>query len=165
MRRILRQREVIEDEWRELGAELPDGCAVIVPLAALRADPQRWQQWCGRLGVRLSPPERAEELVTLLPRLSLVAVEFASAGDGRGYSEARVLRERLDFRGELRATGAGVLIDQVYLLSRCGFDTLQLAPGEDLEAARQALQRYDVAYQPGGPASAPRRQRFFVPSG
>jgi uncharacterized protein (DUF934 family) len=56
--------------------------------------------------------------------------------------------------------------DQVFLMSRCGFDSMELAPGEDLEAARRALQRYDVAYQPGASVAAAvatiRAQRFFA---
>jgi len=87
-------------------------------------------------------------------------VEFPNPSDGRGYSQARLLRERLGFRGELRAVGAGVRQDQVFLLARCGFDALELAAGEDAQAARRALERYDVAYQPGSAAVGLRAQRF-----
>jgi uncharacterized protein (DUF934 family) len=112
--------------------------------------------------VRLTPADAVEELAAELPRLALVAVEFPNPGDGRGYSAARLLRERLGFTGELRAVGAGVRQDQAFLLARCGFDALELAPGEDPQQARRALQRYDVAYQPGAAAVALRRQRFFA---
>src|SRR5256885_13689519 len=112
------------------------------------------------LGVRLTPVDRVEELAQELPRLDLVAGEFPSPSDGRGCSQARLLRERLGFRGELRAVGAGVRQDQVFLLARCGFDALELAAGEDAEAARRALERYDVAYQPGCAAVGLRAQRF-----
>ena len=162
MRRILRRREIVIDDWRHLGEDAADGAALIVPLAELRKDPQRWWQWRGRLGVRLTPVDRVEELADELPRLDLVAVEFPNASDGRGYSQGRLLRERLGFKGELRAVGAGVRQDQVFLLARCGFDTIELAAGEDPEVARRALDRYDVAYQPGSPAVAVRRQRFFA---
>jgi uncharacterized protein (DUF934 family) len=104
-----------------------------------------------------------EELAEELPRLDLVAVEFPTPIDGRGYSAGRLLRERLGFRGELRAVGAGVRQDQVFLLARCGFDAIELADGEDPDAARRALQRYDVAYQPGSPETAIRKQRLFAP--
>ena len=60
--------------------------------------------------------------------------------------------------------GAGVRQDQVFLLARCGFDALELAAGEDPRSGLQrALSRYDVAYQPGAPQVAIRRQRFFAP--
>jgi uncharacterized protein (DUF934 family) len=162
MRRILRRREIVADDWMHLGEDAADGAPLIVPLAELRKDPDRWWQWSGRLGVRLAPVDRVEELADELPRLDLVAVEFPTPVDGRGYSQGRLLRERLGFRGELRAVGAGVRQDQVFLLARCGFDAIELADGEDADAARRALQRYDVAYQPGSPATAIRRQRFFA---
>ncbi len=170
MRYILRRREVVDDDWRQLGESVGAEAAagLVVPLAQLRSDASRWLSWPGCLGVRLSPVDPVEELVELLPRLALVAVEFPNPGDGRGYSQARMLRERLGFRGELRAVGAGVRQDQVFLLARCGFDAIELAPDEDPQAVRRALARYDVAYQPGaaGGTSQPAlRAQRFGPSG
>jgi uncharacterized protein (DUF934 family) len=168
MRHILRQREWLADEWRYPGeepADPPGNAALIVPFAQWRTDPQGWRGRAARLGVQLAPPERVEELAAELPGLSLVAVEFPNPGDGRGYSHARLLRERFGFTGELRAVGAGVRQDQVFLLARCGFDALELTAGEDPQAALRALARYDVAYQPGAPQVAIRRQRLFAAGG
>ncbi len=162
MRHILRQRELYADSWRYLGEEIADGDAVVVPFAELRAARERWWAWPGRLGVRLAPVDRVEELNEDLPRLDLVTVEFPAPGEGRGYSQGRLLRERFGFRGELRAVGAGVRQDQVFLLARCGFDAIELAAGEDPQAARRALSRYDVAYQPGAAQVSLRRQRFVA---
>ncbi|HEX4619196.1 MAG TPA: DUF934 domain-containing protein [Steroidobacteraceae bacterium] len=162
MRYILRRREVVADDWAHLGEEVAAGAALIVPLGALRADAARWSAWHGRLGARLAPADAPGDLAAELPRLDLVALEFPNPGDGRGYSQARLLRGRLGFRGELRAVGAGVKQDQVFLLARCGFDAMELAPGEDLEAARRALSRYTVAYQPGAAGVSLERQRFFA---
>lgn len=163
MRYILRRREIVADDWSHLGEELAADAALIVPLAELRADAARWGAWRGPLGVRLAPGDAPEDLAAQLPRLALVAIEFPNAGDGRDYSQARLLRTRLGFRGELRAVGPGVRQDQVFLLARCGFDAIELAPGEDLEAARRALTRYTVAYQPGAAGAATGRQRFSTP--
>lgn len=163
MRYILRRREVVVDDWVHPGEELAAGASVIVPLAELRAAGARWAAWRGRLGVRLAPSDVPEDLAADLPRLELVAVEFPNAGDGRGYSQGRLLRTRLGFRGELRAVGPGVKQDQIFLLARCGFDAMELAPGEDPEVARRALGRYSVAYQPGAASATPGRQRFFAP--
>jgi len=165
MRHILRRREIVTDSWRYLGEEVAVGDPLIVPLAQLRAERERWWNWTGRLGVRLSPSDPAEALAADLPRLDLVAVEFPNPGDGRGYSQARLLRERLRFRGELRAVGAGVRQDQAFLLARSGFDSLEPVAGVDLEAVRGALSRYDVAYQPGAGQVELRRQRFFASRG
>jgi uncharacterized protein (DUF934 family) len=162
MRHILRQREWVADAWHYLGEESPGGDALIVPFAELRADPARFAARTGRLGVRLAPVDRVEDLSADLARLALVACEFPSPGEGRGYSQGRLLRERFGFTGELRAVGAGVKQDLVFHLARCGFDALELAPGEDVDAAVRAWQRYDVAYQPGAAQVALRSQRFFA---
>jgi uncharacterized protein (DUF934 family) len=143
MRHILRQRELCPDHWRYLGEPIAAGDAVIVPFAELRREPERWQAWDGRLGVRLGPPDRVEELAADLARLDLVAVEFPSPG-------------------EVRAFGEGVRQDLVLLLARCGFDTLELAAGEDVAAAQRAFSRYSVAYQPGAAQLSVRHQRFFA---
>jgi uncharacterized protein (DUF934 family) len=167
MRHILRRREWLADEWRYLGEEpagAAEAAALIVPLAQWRADPQAWRGRSvrpgARLGVRLAPADGVEELAAELPYLRLVAVEFPNPGGGRGYTQGWLLRERFGFTGELRAVGAGVRQDQVFLLARCGFDALELAAGEDPQAAVRALGRYDVAYQPGAAQIAVRRQRF-----
>jgi uncharacterized protein (DUF934 family) len=160
MRHILRRRELAADEWRYPGEDAAPGAALIVPLSQLRGDAERWRHHPGPLGAQLAPADRVEELLQDLPRLSLVAVEFPSPVDGRGYSQGRLLRNRWGFSGELRAFGAGVRQDQVYLLARCGFDAIQLADGEDADAALRALTRYDVAYQPGAPQVALRQQRL-----
>jgi uncharacterized protein (DUF934 family) len=110
--------------------------------------------------VRIGHADAVEELAGELPQLQLVAVEFSSTGDGRGYSQGRLLRERLGFSGELRAIGAGVRQDLVFFLARCGFDALELAAGEDPQAARRALTRFDVAYQRGSAQVPLRQQRF-----
>ncbi len=162
MRHILRRRELTADAWHYLGEDALGSEAVIVPLAELRANPARFAARGGRLGVRLAPVDRVEDLAGDLPRLALVACEFPSPGEGRGYSQGRLLRERFRFTGELRAVGAGVKQDLVFHLARCGFDALELAPGEDSQAAITAWGRYDVAYQPGDARVKPRLQRFFA---
>ena len=165
MRHILRRREIVADPWRYLGEPVAAGDPLIAPLAELRAERARWWNWTGRLGVRLAPSDRVADLAADLPRLDLVAVEFPGPGEGRGYSQARLLRERFRFRGELRAVGAGVRQDQAFLLARCGFDSLEPPEGTDIEALRRALTRYDVAYQPGAGLLELRRQRFFASGG
>jgi uncharacterized protein (DUF934 family) len=161
MRYILRPHELHADPWCYLGEPAAEDTPLIVPFAELRAAAPRWRARSGALGVRLAPADRIEELSAELQRLSLVAVQFPSPGEGRGYSQGRMLRERFGFGGELRAIGAGVRQDLVFLLARCGFDALELAAGEDVEAAQRAFHRYDVAYQPGAARVALRQQRFF----
>jgi uncharacterized protein (DUF934 family) len=161
MRHILRRHELRLDSWRYLGEDAADTQALIVPFAEWRRTPQVWAAWRGPLGVRLAPVDRVEELVGDLPRLSLIAAEFPSPGEGRGYTQGQLLRGRLGFAGELRAVGAGVRQDLIWLLARCGFDAFELAPNEDPQAAAAALTRYDVVYQGSTGRLAVRQQRFF----
>jgi uncharacterized protein (DUF934 family) len=162
MRRILRRHEVVADEWRLFGEDATDADPVIVPLAELRKDTAAWLARKGPLGVRLAPAESVESLADVLPRLALVAVEFPNVGDGRGFSYGRLLRDRLLFKGELRAVGAGVKQDKIFLLARCGFESFELPPEENAEEALAALRRYDVVYQPAEPIEGIRQQRFFA---
>jgi uncharacterized protein (DUF934 family) len=165
MRHILRRREVVEDDWRllgEAGADEAGHPALIVPFAEFRTHIAKWRGYPGRLGVRLSPADAAEDLGEDIQRLSLVAAEFPTPGEGRGYSQGRLLRSRLRFKGELRAVGAAVKQDLLFILSRCGFDSFELAPGQKVDEALKALDRYSVAYQPAEPVSSIRQQRYFA---
>lgn len=166
MRRILRRREVVEDDWRYLsedGADATGNAALIVPFAEFRTNIATWRAYQGRLGVRLSPADAVEGLAEDVQRLSLVAAEFPTAGEGRGYTQGRLLRSRLQFKGELRAVGAAVKQDLLFIMARSGFDSFELAPGQTVDAALAALNRYTVAYQPAEPVPSIRQQRFFAP--
>ena len=66
--------------------------------------------------------------------------------DGRGYSNARILRERLGYRGELRAIG-DVLRDQLFLMRRCGFDSFEIRPDRSAADALASLRDFRHAYQ------------------
>jgi uncharacterized protein (DUF934 family) len=162
MRHILRPPELTADPWRYPGEDDAAGKGVIVPFAEWRRTPEVWAAWRGPLGVRLSPVDRVEELGADLGRVQLVAAEFPSPGEGRGYTQGQLLRGRFGFRGELRAVGAGVKQDLIWLLARCGFDAFELAPGEDPQAALAALARYDVVYQASRGEVPVRGQRFFA---
>ena len=148
MRKLLRQRELVEDDWVYLNEQPPGGSeAVIIPLAEWRDNTVTWQAWRERLGVRIGPADRVDALAPDLARFELIAIEFPTPGDGRGYSQAQLLRSRYGFKGELRAVGA-VKQDQVFFMARSGFDAIELAAGEDVEAAQRALSRFTVHYQP-----------------
>ena len=161
MRHILRRRELIEDDWRYVGETVAEAAALIVPFAEFRTNPGKWRTYPGALGVRLTAADRVEDIGADLTRFTLIAVEFPTPTDGRGYSHGRILRTRLQFQGELRAVGA-VKQDQIFFLARCGFDSFELAEGENVEEALRALQRYTVAYQPADARVPISRQRFFA---
>jgi uncharacterized protein (DUF934 family) len=149
MRRIIRQERIVaDDDWiypGDAGADIARGARRILPLAQFIAQFAAGAQGLAR-GARLAPPDAVETLVPHLAQVDLVAVEFTSVGEGRGYTQARLLRERYGYRGELRAVGAAKR-DQLYFLARCGFDAFDLPPSEDLDAALLQLHRFSVAYQ------------------
>jgi uncharacterized protein (DUF934 family) len=159
------RREVVQDEWTyfgEHGVDLTAIPALIVPFAEFRSNIVQWREYRGRLGVRLSPADAVEELGEDARRLPLIAAEFPAAGEGRGYSQGRLLRSRFEFKGELRAVGAGVKQDLLFIMARCGFDAFELASGQKVEEALRAFDRYDVAYQPAEPLVSIKQQRFFA---
>ena len=78
---------------------------------------------------------------------SEIILTFPAFKDGRAYSQARILREELGFKGALRARGE-VLIDQVFFMRRCGFDRFEVADDIDKAAWQKALTGFSLAYQP-----------------
>ena len=92
-----------------------------------------------------------------LAGITRIDLQFPAFTDGRAYSQAFLLRRRLRFAGELRATG-DVLIDQLLQMQRSGFDVAVLAEGVDASAARRQLERYAGFYQ----ASALDTQAHFA---
>ena len=90
------------------------------------------------LGVLLPNTADVEALAADLPRLALVALEFPKWVDGRAYSQAHVLRARLRYAGEIRATG-DVVVDMMPLLQRCGVDAVVLREGQRQASAECAL--------------------------
>jgi uncharacterized protein (DUF934 family) len=160
MSRILRQHELVADDWVTLGDTPPgDTESVIVPFAKFRAERDVWRARKGRLGVLLAPADKVEDLAADLPRLSLVALHFTGPGEGRGYTAAKLLRERYKFADEIRAVGH-VKQDQLYLMARVGIDAFQLAPTEREDEALATFKRFKAAYTPGAPLLQPLQQRF-----
>lgn len=97
--------------------------------------------------VSLANTDPVEDLAPHLGRLRLIVLEFPKFSDGRAYSQARLLRGRLGYRGELRATG-GVLQDQVAFMLRCGFDSFESEQKGFGEALARARTLFSVVYQP-----------------
>ncbi|MEF7617396.1 DUF934 domain-containing protein [Aquincola sp. MAHUQ-54] len=87
-----------------------------------------------------------ETIEQCLPRLALVVLQFPKWVDGRAYSQARILRRRFRFAGEVRATG-DVVVDMLPLLQRTGFDAVALRGDQKIESAQRALQFFPSHYQ------------------
>lgn len=145
---LLRDREIVRDEWHVLDAEsaLPASGQVIVELA-------HWQELGApasgdalQIGVRLPNTEDVEALWPALSALPMIVLEFPLYSDGRAYSQARLLRDRLGYRGRLRAQGE-VIRDQVLEMHRCGFDEIVPRADQSLEDCLRAFKDFSLAYQ------------------
>jgi uncharacterized protein (DUF934 family) len=132
--------------WPEEGESIMASAAVVVSLTRLLSEREALALRSGELGVILQPDDDPLAIASELDRLALVAVNFPVFTDGRGYSSARMIRERLGWRGELRAVG-DVQRDQIPYLSRIGFDAFALKEGQDPEAALRAFDDFSEAYQ------------------
>ncbi|HNR75522.1 MAG TPA: DUF934 domain-containing protein [Parvularculaceae bacterium] len=111
----------------------------------------------GRFELSIPNTEDVEALAAVVSRFDAVILDFPTFQDGRAYSQARTLRERLAFKGEIRARG-DVLCDQALFMIRCGFDALDIGDG-DIEGFRRALNAYSAVYQPAGDDMTPIRMR------
>jgi len=149
MPRLIRHRAIVEDRWTLLRdatslAEVP--CApAIIPLALWLARPDVLPAR-GDIGVWLRPDDDPDLLAPDCPALPLIAVDFPQFTDGRGYSIARILRERHGFAGELRAIG-DVLRDQLCYLAQCGFDAFVVRADRELADALKGLADFSDGYQ------------------
>jgi len=149
---IIKDRKIASDPWLLLkpGADgslvaVPATGDVIVPLAVWRAQ-RGWLRARGRLGVWLDSHEEPVAIAQDLAHFDVIAVNFPKFGDGRGFSTARLLRERYGWKGELRAVG-DVFRDQLFFMASCGFNAFALRDGEDLQDALAAFSDFGESYQ------------------
>lgn len=161
--RMIRRRAIVENDWLHVpdGEPVPPERRVTVSLA-------RWLSAFedGSVlpsGVRVAPGDTVERLAGLLDRLELIALEFDAFTEGRGFSQARLLRERLGFAGELRAVGV-VTRDRIAFMERCGIDAFELAEEEDPGDALAAFAELALPYQPAadGADTVARRRGWRV---
>lgn len=144
---IIKDKKIIEDHWLHIAddAAFTKG-DITVSLA-------RWQQQAseltnhqGDIGIRLAPADIVEDVVNDLEKISLVVLEFPAFTDGRSFTQARLLRSRYHFTGEIRAIG-NYMPDQVFYLSRVGVNSFQLANDKETEVALSTMNDFTVKYQ------------------
>jgi uncharacterized protein (DUF934 family) len=130
-------------------APMPTDGAILISAARFLEDPEGLSRRAGATGVIWPNNRDVDDLVPYLDRLAVVALVFPTFRDGRAYSQARLLKERYHYRGELRATGQ-VLRDQFLFMLRAGFDAFEVKKKSDAEAFAITVKRYSVFYQPTG---------------
>lgn len=141
--KIIKDKAVIEDSWSHYDGEgdMPDG-KVIMPL-----DVWRERDLSGRrVGIQLEPEQHPDIIAEDLDKIDLIAINFPTFNDGRGYSTARILRKRYGYDGEIRAVG-DVMRDQLFYMQRCGFTAYEIKAGRDIEDALKAFDDFTVKYQ------------------
>ncbi|MBJ9973935.1 DUF934 domain-containing protein [Pseudomonas sp. S75] len=151
MQRIIKHNEIVDETWHLLPKDasfddLSNCDDYIVPLQMWRDHAHALQARDGGLGVWLDSDEEAEEIGDQVQHFRVIALNFPAFTDGRSYSNARLLRDRYQYKGELRAIG-DVLRDQLFYMARCGFDAFALRADKDPQDALQSLKDFSVTYQ------------------
>ena len=154
MSKIIKNGQVIDDAWLVLKlaeGETPEAIALpdaptLLPLAVWLARKDEIIARRQPVGIWLESSEGPEAIADDLSHFAVIGVNFPKFADGRGYSTARLLRERFAYNGEIRALG-DVLQDQLFLLRRCGFDAFAVRQDKDIEAALAGLKAFSESYQ------------------
>ena len=139
-------------------AQLPAGGDVLVDIAILEEVQPELSKRDGKVGIKVSGDVEPEVLADHLGNVDLIAIEFPVFRDGRGYSLARILRDRLGYQGELRACG-DVLRDQLFYMQRCGFNSFEPREDRCIEDALNGLADFTVTYQADANEKRPIYQR------
>ena len=157
MASIIKNRAIVNDDWTVVRAAedgtlptvdaLPAG-KLIVPFALWQAEREALtaSRSAAEIAVWLEPDSEPADIVADFDKLALIAVDFPVFRDGRGFSIARLLRERYGYKGEIRAIG-DVLRDQLRFMFRCGFDAYAVRADKDLHDALKAFDEFTVQYQ------------------
>ena len=151
MAKIIKDKRLQDDAWQvmALGDEQEIVASpVLVPLAVWRARAAelRLRAQSGSVGVWLAPDEDPKEIADDIRKLPVIGVSFPKFADGRGFSTGRLLRERYGFKGELRAFG-DISRDQLFYLSRVGFNSFVFPAGRDAEDALPSFKDFPETYQ------------------
>lgn len=150
---IIKNKAIVPDEWTVLRPgknDTPQSIVVapgkvIVPLNVWQAQRDSLKSRVD-LGVWLASSDRPEALRDDIEKFAVIAVDFPKFTDGRGYTIACLLRERLGYQGELRAIG-DVLRDQMYYMQRTGFDAFASRADKDIHGALKGLSDFSETYQ------------------
>ena len=153
---LVKDRKIVEDSWTHVadGEDIPNGADVIVSAGRWLAERASLVHRNGGIGVRLRNDQRPEDVAEDLYRFGVVALEFPAFKDGRAYTQARLLRERFRFEGEVRAFG-DVLRDQLLFMHRCGIDAFEVRKHADAQAFERAVNEISVFFQPASDSGTP----------
>ncbi len=155
---LIKDNQVIEDGWSRpdtsgLSADLPDG-DMIIPFNFWLEHKNSLKSHNGELAICINGDDDIESVVEYLDQFKLIALDFPAFKDGRCYSHARLLRDRYQFQGELRAVG-DVLRDQLFFMKRCGIDSFQVREDTDIQEALKGFADFSIKYQTAADGAEP----------
>lgn len=144
---IIKDKHIVDDTWQHISDD------ETIPAGDVTLSLARWQQEkhtlihrAGQMGVRLNSTDDVAVLADDIKRLALIELVFADFADGRAFSQAWLLRERLGYSGELRAIG-NYMPDQTFYLARVGVNAFQPEKFADLPVMLAKLNEFTVHYQ------------------
>lgn len=159
MPKLIKDGAIVDDNYSYVAPA--EDSSLTLPAGPVLVKLGTWQQHRDALlahphakGVQLAPDEFAEAVAADLDKLDLVAIEFPAFADGRGYSTAYTLRNRLGFKGELRAVG-DVFKDTLFYQQRSGFNAFAVRADKNIEDALLGLQTFSEPYQGSADNPAP----------
>ena len=144
---IIKDRKIVEDDW----LHLEDDMALVsgnitVSLTRWQTEYESLKAHEGQLGLRLKGDDPLEEIIPDLASFELIALNFPAFTDGRCYSFARLLRDRYNYQGEIRAQG-DILYDQLFYMTQCGINSFEMLNSDNLMAAMPAFDDFSESYQ------------------
>tara|TARA_B100001540_G_scaffold317729_1_gene352419 strand:+ start:720 stop:1202 length:483 start_codon:yes stop_codon:yes gene_type:complete len=145
---IIKDKAIVDDNWQYITDEeaLPASGDIIISATRWAAEQENLAAYNGAVGVQLEPGDDAMVLKGTIESLPLIAINFPVFSDGRGFTQAKILRDRLGYKGELRARG-DVARDQMFYMMRVGFNAYEVKAGRSLQDALQAFDDFTVKYQ------------------
>ena len=148
MPQVLKDNRLIDDSWTLLTEDsesLPSG-DILLSYSQWQTFSDQLDSHDGSVGVIIEGNADIEDIIEPLLKLPLIAINFPKFADGRAFSSARLIRERYEYTGEIRAVG-GFIRDQLYYLSRCGFNAFKFDDSVDLTESAKSLEDFSEAYQ------------------
>lgn len=153
---LIRDGRVTPDDVSMLGDDdaLPTSGRAVVTLARWQTEREALTAVTPKVGVLLPNTVDLAEVWPSIADRDLLCLSFPAFGDGRAYSQARLLRSRYGYSGEIRATGAAVVADQAAEMERCGFDAFALRADQKPERFIERLQSAHTRHWYQQPADA-----------
>ena len=144
---IIKDKQLIEDNWDFIADDTPITTGNIsISIDRWQTEKQALMNRDGLLGVRLNSETDITEIIADLANFQLIEVNFPAFTDGRAFTQAKLLRSRYDYQGEIRAVGH-FMRDQVYYLGQVGVNAFNPTDWQDLSGAIKSLDDFSVSYQ------------------